>query len=65
MDNTEVTWLSRIDWLYHLRIFFQGLVGLIVLVAFLLAVYHTMGILLFVMALCWKAGDWIVGEEEG
>ena len=56
--------LKKIDWLYHLRIFGQGLVGLVFILAFLLAVYYTMGILLFVMALCWKAGDWITDANN-
>ena len=59
-----MTFLKRIDWLYHLRIFSQGLVAVLLAISFLLTIYYSQGIVLVLLALIW-AGENVIRDGLG
>jgi hypothetical protein len=54
----------RIDWLYHLRIFLQGLLAVLLAISFLLTIYYSQGVVLILLAIIW-AGENIIRDGLG
>jgi len=54
----------RLDWEKHFRRLLDGTLAVLILGSLAVTAYYTYGIVLVLLALMWKFGDWISGLED-
>ena len=56
--------MFKLDWGKHFRRLLDGTLAVLILGSLAVTAYYTYGLVLVLLALMWKFGDWISGLED-